>query len=250
MNPAQKREYREKAFIGLGLIVLTVIFYFTHYFFFRDIHYLTSYFLLHLSFLPIHALALGLILEGLMSLHESRNRRKKMSMLLGIFFRQVGVDLLIMMSYLIKDRPAFDKMVMVQPDWGRKEFKTSTNMLQKSKLWIKPDRNALASIMAILKEREEIITTMTRNPHLLEFLNLSRALMSLFHLIEEAHFRPKVEDLPEHELDHLANDLGKALKNLSILWLEYLQHLKTNHPILFTHQTGIHNVIDPGLLGE
>lgn len=238
----------EKIYISLGLIGLSVGLAAIHVFVFGKLDYIKSYFLAHLAFLPIHALVLGVVIEGLMSMREKINNRKKLSMLLGIFFRQVGMDLFAMMVAMVEDRDGFDDVCMVQPDWDRRRFRKAMAELETARFRIRSDRRQLSELAKVLLEKEEIIVRMTSSPHLLEFENLHKALLRLFHLIEEVHFRSDIPNLPDGVVDHLARDTGRALGAMSVLWLEYLTHLKEHHPVLFRFQTGLHSVINPVLL--
>lgn len=240
-----EKSLTEKILIGLGLVGLSACLAWVHIVVFGKPDYIKSYFLAHLAFLPVHALVLGMAIDGLMSLREKVERRKKLSMLVGIFFRQVGLDLFAMMSYLVKNREDFDNTVMVQPEWNSRRFARARSELETTMFWIKADKAQLAELFRVLMEKEEIIIRMTTSPHLLEFENLHKALLRLFHLIEEFHFRSNLEALPPGAIDHLAHDVSRALSALSVLWLEYLEHLKRHHPVLFQSQTGIHNVINP-----
>ncbi len=250
MSPRLVKSLTEKIVIGAGLIALSFGLASIHYAVYQDSKYIQSYFLLHLAFLPLHALGIGLVLDGLLSFREQRTRLKKMSMLLGIFFRQVGVDLFVLMAAMVENRDEFDEQVMVQPEWNPRRFRMAEAAVRTTRFRIRTDRRLLAELVRTLREKEGAILEMTRSPHLLEFEDFHHGLISLFHLIEELHFHPDWAELGPASLDHLAQDITKALKALAVLWLQYLQHLKRHHPVLFSHQTGIHNVIDPNLLQE
>lgn len=250
MDSSTKRQILEKGLIALGLIVMSLAVAAVHYAFFGDLKYIKSYFLLHLAFLPLHALVLVMAVEALLAMRERADRKRKLSILLGVFFRQIGIELYSIMASMIDNRDEFDDLITVEPGWKRRQFAHARAALTKTKFWIKADKDQLKSLVKTLLDKEDDIVQMTRNPHLLEFPSLHQALMRLFHLIEELHFHRTWDNMSDQAYDHLANDVSKALQSMAVLWMDYLAYLKADHPILFDHQTGIHNVIDPNLMND
>lgn len=220
--------------------------YAAYYHFLKDdVGYITNYIFAHIAFLPIHALVLGVILESLISYNETRQRNKKLKVFLGVFFRQMGVDIFVHLVQLVENREEFDQIIVVDKNWRKADFLRAQLKLEQIKLDIRSEGPALHRVIDLLHTREDEILAMTRNPYLLDFESLYRANIGLFHLLEETHFRRSIEHMHRGELEHLAKDVGKALKMLTALWLEYLEHLKDEHPVLFHYQVGIHNTIQP-----
>ncbi len=236
--------------IALGLLALSALFFAGYWLFTGKLNYISNYFYLHLSFLPIHALVVGLILDELIQLREKLERRKRLNMFLGVFFRQMGMDIMINLLLLVDNREELEERLLVEQHWKSRHFRRARRELANLKLVMRPDRAALASLLDFLASREPDIIEMTRNPLMLEFKNLYRCLLSLFHLIEETHFRGPVNTLGDEAVKHLAQDAGKTLILLAGRWLTYLEHLKGEHPVLFGFQVGLHNTIQPVLLEE
>jgi len=75
---------------------------------------------------------------------------------------------------------------------------------------------------------------MLGNPSLLEHDRFTDLLWAVTHLDEELETRPSLIDLPDKDLEHLAGDIRRLYDNLASEWLDYVQHLKSNYPFLFS----------------
>lgn len=248
--PLKNRKYLYKITIAVGLVAISAILFAEYWIYTGDLAYISNYFYLHFAFLPIHALVISLILDELIVHREKKARRKRLNMFLGIFFRQMGMDIMLQMLLLVKKPGELEEMMLVDKDWKARHFRRARMQVANLRLQMNPDREQLARLLAMLAEREQEIIAMTRNPLMLEFESLYRCLLSMFHLIEETHFRGQVVDMSDGVLNHLAQDAGKALILLGGLWLSYLEYLKGEHPVLFGFQVGLHNTIQPILLED
>ena len=245
-----KKIWVEKFSIAAGLIALSSLLYALDYLVIGDFSAVTKYVAHHIAFLPIHALVLGILIEEILVWREKREQKRKLNLFLGIFFRQMGVDFYVAMAEMVKNRDALDELILVDKEWDHRRFRKAQLQLQHFDLQMDADPEKLSRIFAILHERESEIMDMTRNPNLWEFEELYRALVALFHLIEESRFRGKDRQLIAGIRKHLAQDVGKALKMLLGLWLHYLEFLKGAHPVLFSFQAGVHNTMEPLMLDE
>ncbi len=244
------KKYFNKLAIAVGLLILSGVMFLAFWLYTGELTYISKYFYLHLAFLPVHALVLGLILDELIQMREKIERRKRLNMFLGIFFRQMGIDIMLALMMLLENRDEFDERLLVDRAWNARRFAKARRELAGFKPRLRPDAAMLGGLLETLASRENEIITMTRNPLMLEFESLHYCLLSLFHLIEESHFRGPTGQLRPEVLRHLSQDAGKALIRLAGLWLAYLEHLKDEHPVLFGFQVGLHNSIQPMELDE
>lgn len=245
----RKRTIWEKTALAAGLIALSTALYFSLYLAYGDFVYIQKYVLYHVAFLPIHALILGIILEEILTYREKKAHHKKLNMFLGIFFRQMGVEFYTKLVELVENRDQLVDIITVHPHWRRHDFRAARRALAAFNLQTRTESGPLLKeVFFVLRAREDEILKMTRNPNLWEFENLYRCVVALFHLLEENRFRGEVEGMPAAALKHLAEDGGKALVLLLGLWLEYLEFLKGQHPILFEFQVGVHSTVQPILL--
>jgi hypothetical protein len=238
----------EKALIGIGLVALSSFLYFFVFLILGDFSYIKKYVLVHFAFLPIHALALSVILEELLSFREKRLLRRKLNMFLGIFFRQMGIDFYVTLADLAENREELEDITTVEPDWTPRRFREARRKLALYHVKMKAEASSLQKVFEQLRAKEDEIVAMTRNPNLWEYEDLYRCLVALFHLIEESHFHGKLESQSAGVLNHLAEDVGKTLLRLLGLWLQYLEFLKESHPVLFRYQMGMHNMVQPVIM--
>ncbi len=240
----------EKISVALMLLALSALLYYLVYLILGDSRVIGSYFLIHFAFLPIHALVLGIILEEVLNWRERRSRQRKLNFFMGIFFRQMGVDLYVHMVELVENRDQLEELTMVQPHWTPRRFRAARQALRAFPLRVRSDVQTLKLLFELLEQREQEILELTRNPSLWEYERLYRVLVALFHLVEERRFLGQLDSIPPPALEHLARDVGKALLFLLRLWLAYLEFLKSEHPVLFKHQMGVHNTVQPLVMEE
>ena len=245
-----KKIWIEKFAIAAGLISLSSLLYAMDYLIIGDFSGVTKYVAHHIAFLPIHALVLGILIEEILVWREKREQKRKLNLFLGIFFRQMGVDFYVAMVDLVKNRDELDELIVVDKHWDHHRFSKAHTAVQNFNYKMDSDPEKLGNVFSILHEREKEIMDMTRNPNLWDFEELYRALVALFHLIEESRFRGQERQLIPGVREHLAQDVGKALKMLLSLWLHYLEFLKVTHPVLFSFQAGVHNTVEPLMLDE
>ena len=80
--------------LGISLVVLSIIFYSIHYLIFRDANHIFIYMLGDIAFVPIEVLLVTLIIHRVLSEREKRAMLKKLNMVIGAFFSEVGLKLI------------------------------------------------------------------------------------------------------------------------------------------------------------
>jgi len=68
----------------------------------------------------------------------------------------------------------------------------------------------------------------------IEHERFSNVLLALFHLMDELNSRGNFAGLPRTDINHVSGDFNRAYKRLTLQWIDYLEHLKTNYPYLFS----------------
>ena len=69
---------------------------------------------------------------------------------------------------------------------------------------------------------------------MLEHDRFTDLLWATFHLTEELEARESFEGLPESDIKHIAIDLHRVYRHLTMEWLLYVEHLKAQYPYLFS----------------
>jgi hypothetical protein len=90
----KKRPLYRQILLGLLLVLLSVLFYLIHFAFFRDAHHIFIYLVGDIAFVFIEVLLVTLIIHQVLSEREKRAMLKKLNMVIGAFFSEVGMSLL------------------------------------------------------------------------------------------------------------------------------------------------------------
>src|SRR4030066_717129 len=108
--------------LGLSLIVLSAIFYLLHYAIFRDAHHILLYLIGDIAFVFIEVLLVTLIIHQLLSKREKRAMLKKLNMVIGAFFSEVGTELLKLFASFDPQLDKKRKDLLEISNWPEKRF--------------------------------------------------------------------------------------------------------------------------------
>ena len=115
-----------------------------------------------------------------------------------------------------------------------KEFRTAAEYAYHLNVELDCHKIDLGELKAYLAQKREFLLTLLENPSLLEHDRFTDLLWAATHLDEELEARPSVSDLPDKDLEHIAGDIQRLYDHLASEWLDYVEHLKTNYPFLFS----------------
>jgi voltage-gated potassium channel len=172
--------------------------------------------------------------ELLMVKRENTTRAKKVNMVLGTFFSEIGYHLIALFSQQDKNISALRPRLLMDLNWGKKEFKNAKNALSAHAYDLSVDPFQLKEFCNFLVGKRQFLIDLIENPVLLENEGFSETLLALFHLMDELNSRENFENLPESDIRHLAGDFNRAYKRLAIQWIDYLEHLKEQYAYLFS----------------
>ena len=85
-----------------------------------------------------------------------------------------------------------------------------------------------------MKSKRDFLNRMIENPNLLEHDTFTDMLLSVFHVMEELIARNGFEDDSRADMDHLSGDIKRALNTMLIQWIEYMRHLSSEYPYLYS----------------
>jgi hypothetical protein len=173
-------------------------------------------------------------IEYLIDKRERAERLKKLNMIIGVLFSELGIRLLRLFGE--KD-PAIGEIraaLVVKDAWSEDDFKNAFGLLNNHSYAVKSQDFNLESLRDRLKKREDFMIRLLENPELLEHEAFTELMQALFHLNEELVIREWLTDLPQTDYDHLSVDINRAYRHLALVWLGYMQHLKANYPYLFS----------------
>jgi len=221
--------------ITLVLIAASAVTYTIHYFIFQDVHHIFIYMIGDIGFLFLDVLLVILFIERILARREKRAIMKKLNMVIGTFFSEVGLELLKKFSDFTQNSRVLEKQLEIKPDWNKKDFKQAITATQNFPYEIKIEKTSLLNIREFLLNKRPFMLRLLENPNLLEHERFTDLLWAIFHLTEELAFRgDRYEELPESDHKHLAGDLKRAYSQITTEWVAYTEHLQKSYPFLFS----------------
>jgi hypothetical protein len=220
--------------LGVALVLASTVLYVIHYAIFRDVHGIFFYLLHGIAFVPVQVLLVTLIIHQLLSEREKRARLEKLNMVIGAFFSVVGTRLL---TYLSDFDPRLETIrsdLVVRQNWTNKEFAALSARLKQYDYGVDIKRISLERLRDMLTANRDFMVRLLENPTLLEHATFTALLRAAFHVTEELECRPDFRSLPDTDCAHLATDIKRAYGLLVSEWVDYMCHLKTNYPYLFS----------------
>ncbi len=238
------KRFRWQILLGLSFIFLSAILYLIHYAIFKDSHHIFLYLIGDIAFLPIQVLLVTLIIDQLLSAREKRAMLKKMNMVIGAYFSEVGTQLLKSFSDFASHEDQIKKDLFVNNDWSNKTFSNINKHLKGYDYRVESQKGDLEGLRNFLLEKRDFLLRLLENPNLLEHESFTELLWAVFHLTEELASRIDLKQLPETDYKHLSGDIKRAYILLISEWLAYMKHLRDNYPYLFSLATRM-NPFDP-----
>lgn len=220
--------------LGLILIGLSIVIYFVQYLFFHNSHNIFVDFLSALAFMPLQVLFVTLILETLLNERERDALKKKLNMVIGVFYSEVGRELLRLLAQSDPDNSAFREKLLKDNEWSNKDFLRFREWLGQYGYNLKMEGGELVTIKDFILSKRNFMLRLLENPNLLEHETFSEILWAVFHLGEELGARENLNQLNQTDLEHLVNDVRRVYNWLILDWLEYMKHLRDHYPFLFS----------------
>jgi len=220
--------------IAIILLAISAIFYTFQIYIFHNQKETLFLMLQDLSFVPVNVLLVTLIIDRLLKRREKQNLLNKMNMVIGVFFNDLGIELIKIFGMFIKDIDELNRGLQISRSWKDKDF----NEVSK-KFIIKPaqfnlNNQNLTVLKDFLKEKKGGLLNMLANPNLLEHDTFTNLLWAVFHLADELAHRSDFNALPKTDLDHLKVDMVRAYILVVSEWASYMKHLKNDYPYLFS----------------
>ena len=223
-----------KVALGLSLIILSAILYAIHYLIFRDAHHIFLYLLGDVAFLPIEVFLVTVVVHQLLGEREKRTMLKKLNMVIGAFFSEVGTRLL--RGFVGIDAAAEGKRekLAAAGNWPERNVKDLVKFFRGCEYRAEPGSRDFEELKAHLTAKREFMLALLENPNLLEHESFTEMLWAVFHLTEELGAREDFSKLPAADTKHIEGDLKRAYTAITVEWLYYMDHLRRNYPYLFS----------------
>lgn len=218
----------------VSLLSLSALLYYIHYLIFGDAHHIFLYLLGDIAFIPVEVLIVTLIIHQLLTAHEKRAMLKKLNMVVGAFFSEVGTELLRRLRVLDAGSAVSGEKFKVGKDWTVRDFSSAKKFARSERFEIDIRKGDPRALKDFLITKREFLLRLLENPNLLEHEEFTDLLWAVFHLTEELEERRKFEGLPDSDYEHLSGDMKRVYGILLAEWVEYMLHLKTSYPYLFS----------------
>ncbi|MBI5014149.1 MAG: hypothetical protein HZB55_01500 [Deltaproteobacteria bacterium] len=216
------------------LVALSVLLFALHVAVFRDLKGLAFYLALDVVFVPIQVLLVTLILERLLEERERLSMIRKLNMVVGAFFGEVGSDLARRVGRLCGNAGELAQRLAVDVQWTDAEFRAATRFAESFRGEFARDRDWLSELRGFLLAKRSFVLGLLQNPNLLEHDRFTDALWAVCHLTEELEARTDPATLPDSDVDHLIADVHRAFGMLMREWLAYMRHLQDAYPYMYS----------------
>jgi hypothetical protein len=216
------------------LVLLSAFFYLTQYLIFRKGHDTIFYIFQDLGFMFIQILLVTLIIDRFLNYREKLSMIKKLNMVIGVFFNEIGTDLLKSIASFDSNRDKISKAMLVKSQWTKQDFDQVKETAAKVECDLNCIKGDLNTLKTILVGKREFLVRLLENPNLLEHEAFTELLWAVFHLEDELSHRKDLKTLPQSDYAHIAGDMKRAYLLLIREWLQYMEHLKTDYPYLFS----------------
>ncbi|HJX15919.1 MAG TPA: hypothetical protein VJ386_09305 [Candidatus Deferrimicrobiaceae bacterium] len=220
--------------LGLTLVVSSALAYFVHYLLFRDTRHIFLYLIGDLAFLPVQVLFVTLIVDRLLGRREKTALLKKLNMVIGIFFSELGTPLLKSLASFDRRIGGMQKSLVPTSEWSGKDFTSSSARFARYDPLIECEAGRMEELRSYLEGKRDFLLTLMENPNLLEHESFTDLLWSVFHLAQELAARKDLRGLPETDYAHLSGDIKRAYRLLISEWFSYMRHLKEDYPYLYS----------------
>jgi len=218
----------------LCLVLLSSVIYFLQIALFRRPEDTFFYMMQDMAFVPIQVLVVSLIIERILNEREKSALLKKMNMLIGAFYSEVGAGLISHCSGFSRDLSELSQHLMVTNQWLENDFSKARFLAGHADPYLDAQRGDLLQLKVFLEARRGFLLSLLANPNLLEHDTFTDLLWAVFHLLEELTSRKDLTTLPKVDYQHLSGDMKRAYILLLIEWLSYMKHLKKDYPYLFS----------------
>lgn len=233
-----------KKMMVCALFSISLVLYGMDYILLGSAKELSIWFLGNLAFLPVYVIIVTLMIERVVKERERQAVMRKLNMVIGVFFSEVGNRLLKELSTYVVSCDELKRHLLINGTWKDLEFSTTLEYLRKSDIKIESGHCEKIGLKRLLVEKRGFLVSLLENQNLLEHEEFTDLLWAVFHLVEELEARESFENMPQSDIDHINGDIKRVFGHLSREWVMYMQHLKRDYPYLFSLAVRLNPMID------
>jgi hypothetical protein len=226
--------YRTLFLVACLFIAASGLLYLVHYAIFRDIHHIFIFLLGDFAFLPLEVFLVVIVIEKILARREKQSMLQKLNMVIGAFFSEVGNYLLNGLLDHFDEKDEIMQAMAVNSKWTHNDFTKAAHFAISMDYKVSHHAVDFKVLKEFLVGKRPFLLGLLENPNLLEHDRFTDLLWATFHLTEELEARQSFQGLPDSDIGHIAIDLQRVYRHLTMEWLLYVEHLKSQYPFLFS----------------
>ncbi|MFA4965916.1 MAG: hypothetical protein WC709_09835 [Thermoleophilia bacterium] len=223
--------------IAATLLVLAVLVYGLRWWLFsgQALHNeMLRYLVDDVAFLFIQVLLVSLLLDGLLQRRARESMLTKLNMIIGAFFSECGTELLGRLAVADTRLGEVRADLVASAAWEPRDYERAKHAFRDHRPLIDLAACDLVELRGRLGREKSYLLGLLGNQALLEHESFTDLLWAVTHVAEELAARRELSGLPPADAGHLAGDVQRAYTLLGVQWIDYLRHLQTQYPYLFS----------------
>lgn len=226
------------------LAVISMALYLVDYLIIGNARDIASSFIGNLAFLPVYIIFVMLIVEQIMRERERQAILRKLNMVIGVFFSEVGNSLLKELTPYVVVCENLRRQLHVTGLWRDDDFERALAYLKSNDPHIDSTNRDKHQLKEFMVSKRGFLVSLLENQTLLEHEQFTDLLWAVFHLVEELDARQSFDNMPTTDIDHINGDIKRAFGYLSREWVFYMKHLQLDYPYLFSLAVRLNPMLD------
>ena len=187
-----------------------------------------------IGFLFLQVAIVTLLIDRLLRSRERQSMRRKLNMVIGAFFSELGTKLLGRLAVADAALEEVRPDLIPAPSWTPAHYAAARAALHAHHPRIDITACDLYELKEMLESEKRFVLGLLGNQALLEHEEFSELLWAVTHLAEELAVRDSLDDIAPADRVHISGDVKRVYTLLVTEWLEYLRHLQLQYPYLFS----------------
>lgn len=165
---------------------------------------------------------------------EEKIRQEKINMVLGLFFSEMGNDLLKYLVQFDSEVKGLYENLKISIKWKSQDFNNAYHLIENHRISINSHKGDLQDLLAQMQSRADFLLRLIENPIIQEHEHFTELLRAIFHLRDELSHRTNLSELLDSDRKHLEGDISRVYQLLIFEWVRYLRYIKKNYGYLFS----------------
>lgn len=217
----------------LPIVAITVCFYAIYYLLLHNKDDIITSIMDNIISVPFNVLITGILFDYILNRKTRKIEEEKIDMVIGIFYTEVGNELLKMMTKADECIELVRSDLLATYDWEEENYENAIKILDQMDYCVDIDKIDISEMKLLLDKSTPLIIDLLSGNVLKNKIDFTEIVVSVFHLRCEFNERIIQDELEEYEKEHLIDDIEVAYKLLAKRWYQYIYILQKEHPQLF-----------------